>query len=186
MSDNTNGSIVLRFFLILLLAFTFVNSVHAAECKDDPIACTPKELCSKATETISGVRYWISDESNKYLKINKKYGLDCKAEEAASACQKDANECSIVELCNIATESVGGSVNWSLSQPEHTKLAKSFGMDCGVSASAVSDGESTERVVTPCDRKPAACITDTLCQKSTHVIDGTLQWRADAKAYNSL
>ena len=177
---NITGSIVLRFFLILLLAFTFVNSVHAAECKDDPIACTPKELCSKATETISGVRYWISDESNKYLKITKKYGLDCKAEEAASACQKDANECSIVELCNIATESVGGSVNWSLSQPEHTKLAKSFGMDCGVS---VSDEESTERVVTPCDRKPAACITDTLCQKATHVIDGTLQWRADAKAY---
>ena len=163
---------------IFTIGLLFPQLAFSESCETNPIYCTPAQLCEKTTETISGMRYWISDESNNYLKITKKYGLDCKAEYAASDCQKDANKCSIVELCEIATEAIGGTVSWSLRQPEHTKLAKSFGMDCGITAPSVPVANGKNPAKPQCDQNPAACVTEALCEKATYQLGKSApQWK---------
>ena len=74
----------------------------------------------------------LADETNSYLKVARQFGLDCGALDALSSCQRKADMCSIVELCDIATTGKISKLEWNKSFPEHVKTAKSFGLICGV------------------------------------------------------
>ena len=124
---------ILRKYLWLVLPIIFfANYANADTCENDPYACTPAKLCSKTTEKINNVLYWISSEEDKHLKVARKINLKCGAIYAMSSCQKDARECSILELCEVATTKEVSAINWNEINPQHVKLAKSFGLDCGV------------------------------------------------------
>ena len=125
---------ILRKYLCLVLPIVFfANYANADTCENDPYACTPAKLCSKTTEKINNVLYWISSEEDKHLKVARKINLNCGAKDAMSSCQKDASECSILELCEVAATIEVSATNWNEINPQHVKLAKSFGLDCGVS-----------------------------------------------------
>jgi len=164
---------ILRKYLCLVLPIVFfANYANADTCENDPYACTPAKLCSKTTEKINNVLYWISSEEDKHLKVARKINLNCGAKDAMSSCQKDASECSILELCEVAVTKEVSATNWNEINPQHVKLAKSFGLDCGVSHSAVSNTSTS-----PCDENPSACISEALCEKATHDGFGKKEWR---------
>ena len=164
---------ILRKYLWLVLPIVFfANYASADTCENDPYACTPAKLCSKTTEKINNVLYWISSEEDKHLKVARKINLNCDAKDAMSSCQKDASVCSILELCEVAVTKEVSATNWNEINPQHVKLAKSFGLDCGVSPSAVSNTSTS-----PCDENPSACISEALCEKATHDGFGKKEWR---------
>jgi len=164
---------ILRKYLWLVLPIIFfANYANADTCENDPYACTPAKLCSKTTEKINNVLHWISSEEDKHLKVARKINLNCGAKDAMSSCQKDASECSILELCEVAVTKEVSATNWNEINPQHVKLAKSFGLDCGVSHSAVSNTSTS-----PCDENPSACISEALCEKATHDGFGKKEWR---------
>jgi hypothetical protein len=164
---------ILRKYLWLVLPIIFfANYANADTCENDPYACTPAKLCSKTTEKINNVLHWISSEEDKHLKVARKINLNCGAKDAMSSCQKDASECSILELCEVAATKEVSATNWNEINPQHVKLAKSFGLDCGVSHSAVSNTSTS-----PCDENPSACISEALCEKATHDGFGKKEWR---------
>ena len=150
--------IFIKYLWLVLPIIFFANYTNADTCENDPYACTPAKLCSKTTEKINNVLYWISSEEDKHLKVALKINLNCDAKDAMSSCQKDASECSILELCEVATTKEVSATNWNEINPQHVKLAKSFGLDCGVSPSAVSNTSTS-----PCDENPSACISEALC-----------------------
>jgi len=248
---NITGSIFLRFLLIFPMFFFYAAALLAEVCDENPIACTPAELCLRTTELLDGTRYWIEDEANEYLQVSRQYGLDCKAQKALSPCEKDPNVCSILQLCEISTTLSNSAKKWSSSNQDHVKLAKSYGLTCGVSAvqtSSLTQGDpvddltkcendlknctsdklcelstwgpshnkqwkvgryvkfvdeakrrnilcgvasnskngnaalAQETPLTACDKKPAACISETLCEKATMEVSGKLQWQEDNAA----
>ena len=165
---------ILRKYLWLVLPIVFfANYANADTCENDPYACTPAKLCSKTTEKINNVLYWISSEEDKHLKVARKINLNCGAKDAMSYCQKDASECSVLELCEVAATKEVSATNWNEINPQHVKLAKSFGLDCGVSPSAVSNTSTS-----PCDENPSACISEALCEKATYGVVGNKNWTA--------
>ena len=71
---------ILRKYLCLVLPIVFfANYANADTCENDPYACTPAKLCSKTTEKINNVLYWISSEEDKHLKVARKINLNCGA-----------------------------------------------------------------------------------------------------------
>ena len=163
---------ILRKYLWLVLPIVFfANYASADTCENDPYACTPAKLCSKTTEKINNVLYWISSEEDKHLKIARKIKLNCGAKDAMSSCQKDASECSILELCEMSVTKEVSATNWNEINPRHVKLAKSFSLDCGVSPSANSN-----TLTSPCDENPSACISEELCEKATYGVVGNKNW----------
>ena len=163
---------ILRKYLWLVLPIMFfANNASADTCENDPYACAPAKLCSKTTEKINNVLYWISSEEDKHLKIARKIKLNCGAKDAMSSCQKDASECSILELCEMSVTKEVSATNWNEINPRHVKLAKSFSLDCGVSPSANSN-----TLTSPCDENPSACISEELCEKATYGVVGNKNW----------
>ena len=71
---------ILRKYLWLVVPIVFfANYASADTCENDPYTCTPTELCSKTTEKIDNVLYWISSEEDKHLKVARKINLNCGA-----------------------------------------------------------------------------------------------------------
>jgi len=171
---------ILRKYLCLVLPIVFfANYASADTCENDPYACTPAKLCSKTTEKINNVLYWISSEEDKHLKVARKINLNCGAKDAMSSCQKDASECSILELCEVAAMEEVSAINWNEINPQHVKLAKSFGLDCGVKeAQGINkvDKTSTNKSLSQCDLNPAACVSEELCEKATYGVVGNKNW----------
>ena len=170
----------------LFLFFITVLSTQAlAEtCETNPGNCTPVQLCEKSTEVSDGKTYWTGDETNSYLKVARQFGLDCGALDALPTCQRDANTCAILELCEVATAKKGSKTTWNLNFESHVKLAKSFGLNCEVSKAPDVEAVSTPTVLTPCDKNPAACISEALCKKAADTSSEQVKWRVDtALAY---
>ena len=171
---------ILRKYLWLVLPIVFfANYANADTCENDPYACTPAKLCSKTTEKINNVLYWISSEEDKHLKVARKINLNCGAKDAMSSCQKDASECSILELCEVAATKEVSATNWNEINPQHVKLAKSFGLDCGVKeVQGINqvNKTNTNKSISPCDLNPAACISEELCEKATYGVVGNKNW----------
>lgn len=175
---------ILRKYLWLVLPIIFfANCASADTCKNDPYACTPAKLCSKTTEKINNVLYWISSEEDKHLKVARKINLNCGAKDAMSSCQKDASECSILELCEVAATKEVSAINWNEINPQHVKLAKSFGLDCGVKETQginQVNKTNTNKSMSLCDLNPASCISEELCERATYTINRTTNWKVGA------
>lgn len=102
--------------MVLPIVF-FANYANAVSCENDPYTCTPAKLCSKTTEKVNNVLYWISSEEDKYIKVARKMYIYCDAKDAMSSCQKDASECSILELCEVAVTKDVSATNWNEINP---------------------------------------------------------------------
>ena len=170
--------------LLLVFITVFSTQALAETCETNPGNCTPVQLCEKSTEVSDGKTYWTGDETNSYLKVARQFGLDCGALDALPTCQRDANTCAILELCEVATAKKGSKTTWNLNFESHVKLAKSFGLNCEVSKAPDVEAVSTPTVLTPCDKNPAACISETLCKKAADTSSEQVKWRVDtALAY---
>jgi len=159
--------------------FFYAAALLAEVCDENPIACTPAELCLRTTELLDGTRYWIEDEANEYLQVSRQYGLDCKAQKALSPCEKDPNVCSILQLCEISTTLSNSAKKWSSSNQDHVKLAKSYGLTCGVSAvqtSSLTQGDPVDDL-TKCENDLKNCTSDKLCELSTWGPSHNKQWK---------
>ena len=167
----------------LLLGFITVFSTQAlAEtCETNPGNCTPVQLCEKSTEVVADKTYWIGDETNSYLKVARQFGLDCGALDALSSCQQDADECGIEELCKIATTLTGSKTSWNQDRKNHVKIAKSFGLNCGVSASVLAEQSipksSTSTAFSRCEENLSECVAADLCQTATYGMLGAKDWK---------
>ena len=167
----------------LFLFFITVLSTQAlAEtCATNPGNCTPVQLCEKSTEVSAGKTYWIGDETNSYLKVARQFGLDCGALDALSSCQQDADECGIEELCKIATTLTGSKTSWNQDRKNHVKIAKSFGLNCGVSASVLAEQSipksSTSTAFSRCEENLSECVAADLCQTATYGMLGAKDWK---------
>ena len=178
---------ILRKYLWLVLPIVFFANYASADiCENDPYACTPAKLCSKTTEKINNVLYWISSEEDKHLKVARKINLKCGAIYAMSSCQKDARECSILELCEVATTKEVSAINWNEINPQHVKLAKSFGLDCGVKEvqginqdNKTNTFKSTSNDKT-CSQDVLICTPSELCDAASYTINGITGWKVGA------
>ena len=117
---------------IAVLFLLMSKSVLGQTCSDDPASCTPPDLCKQATENFNDQLHWLADEENPYLKLARKFSLDCGALAAVSECERDAAKCTIVDLCETATTLSGQKKIWNPKRPKHRELATSFGMNCDV------------------------------------------------------
>ena len=171
---------MLRKYLWLVLPIVFfANYASADTCENNPYACTPAKLCSKTTEKINNVLYWISSEEDKHLKVAQQINLNCGAKDAMSSCQKDASQCSILELCEVAATKDVSATNWNEMNPQHVKLAKSFGLDCGVKkVQGINKVNkiNSNTAKSPCDVNPLACKSEELCEKATYGVVGNKNW----------
>jgi hypothetical protein len=122
----------ITFSCIAVLFLLMSKSLLAQTCSNDPASCTPPDLCKQATEKFGDQLYWLADKENPYLKLARKFSLDCGALAVVSACERDAAKCTIVDLCETATTLSGQKKIWNPKRPKHSELAKSFGMNCDV------------------------------------------------------
>lgn len=119
----------LSFFLISL---NFATTVIAS-CIEDASTCTPKQLCEVTTESVQGKVIWRNDsEVAQHIQLVKDFGLDCG--EVASACEATPAECSISELCKVATLENNGRFEWNIDALDHLALVKEYGLTCNVVA----------------------------------------------------
>ena len=175
---------ILRKYLWLVVPIVFfANYASADTCENDPYACTPAKLCSKTTEKVNNVLYWISSQEDKHLKVARKIKLNCGAKDAMSSCQKDASECSILELCEVAATKEGSATYWNEINPQHVKLAKSFGLDCGVNeVQGINQVNKTNTFKSTrndkvCSQDILKCTPTELCERATYTINGITGWK---------
>lgn len=170
-----------KIILLSFLSFFCLAQVSLAEeCKDDPDQCTPKKLCDISTEMVNGLKFWTSNlDFDEHVNFAKEIGIDCGASDPKSACDLDANECKISELCEKATINEGDDVSWNTEAEAYVNLAKEYGMDCNVQQ--LSSSENTERGFIPAqtqvdkrlklnncsDDDLSACSYESLCEKAT-------------------
>ena len=114
------------------------------------------------------------------LKLLEKLILTVVQKDAMSSCQKDASECSILELCEVAATKEVSATNWNEINPRHVKLAKSFGLDFGVKeVQGINQVNKTNTNISmsPCDLNPAACISEEHCERTVYTINKTTEWK---------
>jgi uncharacterized protein YuzB (UPF0349 family) len=167
--------------LSIWLVLTFTTHLFAETCETNPGNCTPVQLCEKSTEVVADKTYWIGDETNSYLKVARQFGLDCGAMDALPTCQRDANTCGIEELCKVATTLTGSKTSWNQDHKNHVELAKSFGLNCGVSASVLVEQSilksSTSTAFSRCEENLSGCVATDLCQTATYGMLGAKDWK---------
>ena len=163
--------------LFLFLTVVFATQALAETCDTNPASCTPAKLCEKTTEILDDKTYWLADDTNPHLKLAKQLGLDCDASEALSSCQRSVDECGVVELCEIATILIGSEISWNQEFSKHVELAKSFGLNCSIAQASLDDDTPKPAILTTCDKSPAACISEALCERAADTTTGKVEWR---------
>lgn len=139
---------MIRLISVILLASALITPswVAAATCENDPNECTPKNLCAMTTEDKGGQKVWTSKtEMSKHLSFVKQLGMDCGADDPKNACDLDATECKISELCDRATTGENKK-QWNLDNPDHVKLAQKYGMHCAVAPLKVDPNLGSEPI----------------------------------------
>ena len=105
----------------------------AATCDDDPNECTPKKLCEVATQVINDNKVWSEDaRAAKHIAFVKKLGMECGVVEITDPCDLDPKECKVKQLCEKATTGDDGSKSWNAEALAYVKLAKEYGLGCGM------------------------------------------------------
>lgn len=120
-----------KFIVILGTFLTTIGAAEASQCKSDPSKCSPRDLCEIAVINRDGALYWNdSSEFKKHIDVIKQYGVDCG--DVKSGCQAFPNQCSIEELCDIATNSSRGSRVWNTDNIDHVSFAVKSNISCRV------------------------------------------------------
>ena len=198
----------------LLLTFGG-SSVQASEsCDGDPNNCTPMQLCQAATTNVDGDTVWTDDPTfSDHVANSKSLGLDCGVEEVTlSACENNAELCTVTELCEQATTLNESNLvrAWSDEKIDHVNLAVEFGLSCSVGeadqpsslfADTLTDEDICElatirsngitswsenlRARLTAEERSLTCgvITDEVaCNAATEQSDGVVVWRRDTQA----
>lgn len=84
---------------------------------------------------------------------------------ANADCIENASVCTPKQLCEVATENLGGKIIWrsDVEFEQHMKLIKEFGLDCG-------------EVATACEVSPDKCSISDLCNVATLENNGRVEW----------
>ena len=123
-------AIMLKRLSFFLISLNFATTVIAS-CIEDASTCTPKQLCEVTTENVQGKVIWRNDSKlAQHIQLIKDFGLDCG--EVASACEATPSECSISELCKVATLENNGRFEWNIDALDHLALVKEYGLTCNV------------------------------------------------------
>ena len=171
----------ITFSCIAVLFLLMSKSVLGQTCSDDPASCTPPDLCKQATEKFDNQLYWLADEGNPYLKLARKFSLDCGALAAVSECERDAATCTIVDLCKTATTLSGQKKIWNPERPKHGELAISFGMNCDVEISeqdVVVESSKAKPLTAAqkCDNNISVCTQNEICSSATMIKNSRVAW----------
>lgn len=145
--------------------FLFWSPILASTCSDDARLCTPVQLCEEVTEELGGKLYWERDESTEHMKLARQYNINCNALPALSDCELDPSNCSIIELCDVATAGDGAEKNWNDVFPKHIALSQSYGLDCSVKP----NNTETVSLNGDCNENPSSCESVELCNKAAFI-----------------
>ena len=94
---------------------------------------------------------------------------------ANADCIENASACTPKQLCEVATENLGGKIIWrsDVVFAQHMKLVKEFGLDCG-------------EVATACEVSPDKCSITDLCNVATLENNGRVEWNFDTLEHIAL
>ena len=98
---------------------------------------------------------------------------DVSSSSRAETCEANPKLCSVVQLCQIATEMRNGKKAWkeTSSSAPFIELAKANGVQCGVPSAPII----VEKVLS-CEDDPTLCSVVQLCSRATQVVDGEKSW----------
>ena len=99
------------------------------------------------------------------MKLARQYKIDCNALPALSDCELDPSNCSIVELCDVATTGEETENTWNGIFPKHVELSQSYGLDCSVEP----NNKETVKPGGNCNQNPSSCEIVELCNKAAFI-----------------
>ena len=101
-------------------------------CVENPILCTPVELCTRSTMIKDDLTLWSdSADAMQFVSVAKKININCGVYVEPS-CDTDAALCSVAELCEKSVIVIGGQNAWAdtPAAEQYLKLSKQFGLAC--------------------------------------------------------
>ena len=162
-------------------------------CDKSPAACISEALCKRAADTTTGKVEWRLKTAPNYVQEAKKRKLDCGISEVKTTanpntkgleptvrkrCEANISECSDQVLCLTSTYRIKQKVKWKVGNySKFAEEAQRRGLDCGVAKQATETVFLNLDDATPCDKTPAACISEALCEKATDISTGQVEWR---------
>lgn len=103
----------------------------SAECEADPNSCTPNQLCEMTTKNVKDILVWSdSADLSSHLSLVQELGLNCG--DVKDICDLDPEQCKLNQICDRATITDDGELNWNFDKLGHVVLAKEYGLDCNV------------------------------------------------------
>lgn len=124
---------------------------------------------SKIAQSVASKANALQDEAEKPT-LGKD---DVSSRGSAETCDANPTLCSVVQLCQIATEMRNGKKAWkeTSSSAPFIELAKANGVQCGVPSAPVI----VEKILS-CDDDPTLCSVVQLCSRATQIVDGEKSW----------
>lgn len=141
--DTCGGKMLKKFVSLIALLSLFATVTNAADCANDASLCSPKQLCEVTTTSIDGKLVWRKNGTlSEHLNLVKKYDINCG--DVTTACTQAPAECSLTELCDIATLQNNGSIEWNVDALDHIAYAKQYSLSCKVGQSQNTYPDSAE------------------------------------------
>ena len=114
-------------------------------CADNPVLCTPVELCTRSTMIKDDLTIWSdTPEAIQFVAAANKININCGVYVEPS-CDTDAALCSVAELCEKSVKVVDDQNAWSdtsAAEP-YVKLSKQFGLACLKTVEVVQPPKAT-------------------------------------------
>lgn len=167
---------------------SFANETCAANVNE----CTPLQLCEASTSIVNDQKVWSLDPVfADHVATSQQLGINCGVVEVVQPnCETDANLCTVTALCEQATQlsASGTSRSWSAENAAHARLARQFGLTCGVGEIAAAQPSVAEAVQATCETDASRCDNADLCELGTRVsASGTTRsWSAENAAHARL
>jgi hypothetical protein len=141
--DICGGKMLKKFVSQVALLLLSATVTNAADCANDASLCSPKQLCEVTTTSIDGKLVWRKNGTlSEHLNLVKKYDVNCG--DVTTACEQAPAECSLTELCDIATLQNNGSIEWNVDALDHIAYAKQYSLSCKVGQSQNTYPDSAE------------------------------------------
>ena len=116
----------------VILGAAAVAEPEKTTCVENPILCTPVELCTRSTMIKDDLTLWSdSADAMQFVSVAKKININCGVYVEPS-CDTDAALCSVAELCEKSVIVIGGQNAWAdtPAAEQYLKLSKQFGLAC--------------------------------------------------------
>jgi hypothetical protein len=159
-----NRTVLMVAAFMLSAMQSFANETCAANVNE----CTPVQLCEASTSIVNGQKVWSADPAYAdHVSTSQQLGINCGVVEVVQpTCETDANLCTVTALCEQATQisASGSTKTWSADNAAHARLARQFGLTCGVGETVAAE--------------PSVAVDDeALCTRTTFVVGSAIRWR---------